>query len=109
MASEFFVTCLPLPVRGRRKDRMLVAPVEYAEKRPQVQPERPGLPCAIGLRLIRALLGVPGFLATVACPAKDLAGLIPASGDRDHTILPSASPVLVSHSQSVHRLPPQRP
>jgi len=49
------------------------------------------------------------FLATVACPAKDLASLIPASGDRDHTILPSASTVLVSHSLSVHRLPPQRP
>ena len=88
---------------------MLVAPVESAENHPQVKPERPGLPCAIGLRRIRALLGVPGFLATVACPAEGLAGLIPASGDRDHTILPSASPVLVSHSLGVHRLPPQRP
>ena len=41
-----------------------------------------------GLRLIRVLLGAPGCLATVACLS--LAGLIPASGNRDRTISPSA-------------------
>jgi hypothetical protein len=45
-----------------------------------------------GLRLIRALLGVPGLLASVTCPAcraregrhRQPTDLIPASGDRDH-------------------------
>ena len=56
-----FGQCRSLPMRGRREDRMLVAPVECVERDPQVKPERPGLPCAIGLRLIRALLGVRAF------------------------------------------------
>ena len=38
-----------------------------------------GIPCAMVLRLIRALLGVPGFLATVAGGSSS-ADLIPASG-----------------------------
>jgi hypothetical protein len=46
-----------------------------------------------GSRLIRALLGVPGLLATVACTAcraregrhRHPASLIPASGNQDHT------------------------
>jgi hypothetical protein len=42
-----------------------------------------------GLRLIRVLLGAPGFLATVAL-ANVCERLIPASGDRDRTISPSA-------------------
>src|SRR5665213_1082692 len=33
----------------------------------QVTPEKPGIPHAIGYGLWRALLGAPGFLATVAC------------------------------------------
>jgi hypothetical protein len=32
----------------------------------QVRPKRSGIPCAVVLRLLRALPGVPGFLATVA-------------------------------------------
>jgi hypothetical protein len=32
----------------------------------QVRPKRSGIPCAMALRLLRALPGVPGFLVTVA-------------------------------------------
>jgi hypothetical protein len=35
------------------------------------------------------LLGAPGLLATIACRSS-LADLIPASGDQDHTLLPTA-------------------
>src|SRR6185312_2526072 len=56
------------------------------------------------LRLIRALPGVPGFLATVAGRSSS-ADLIPASGDQDHTTSPSAPAALVSHGLYVHRIP----
>jgi hypothetical protein len=62
-------------------------------------PNRSGLPCATVFRLIRALPGVPGLLATTA--RNRLASWIPASGDRDHTISPSA----LAHSSEA----PQRP
>src|SRR6185437_5426166 len=57
-----------------------------------------------GLRLIRALPGVPGLIATIAGgsrrvgpegPTSPTANLIPASGDRDHTTSPSAAARLV--------------
>jgi len=58
-----------------------------------------------GLRLIRGLLGAPGFLATV--PSSSLAReLIPASGDRDNTTSPSAPHALVFRARCVHRIPP---
>jgi len=62
-----------------------------------------GLPCAMVLRLIRALLGAPGLLAAVA--RKSLASLVPASGDQDHTISPSA-PTRIA---SAHRKRPSHP
>ena len=52
-------------------------------------PKRSGIPCAMVVRLIRDLPGVPGLLATAA--RNRLASWIPASGDQDHTISPSAS------------------
>lgn len=59
-----------------------------------------------GLRLIRALLGAPCSLATVTRAAPPgRAGLTPASGGRDHTILPSASVALVSRSRKRPSLP----
>jgi hypothetical protein len=61
--------------------------------------------CATVLRLTRVLLGVPGFLATVVRQSSS-ANLIPASGDQDHTISPSAPAALVSHGLCVHRIPP---
>ena len=49
----------------------------------QVQPNTSGIPRAMFDDLLRALLGVPGFVATVA--RDHLASLTPASGCRDHT------------------------
>src|ERR1700739_4862689 len=68
-------------------------------------PTSSGIPCATVLRLIRVLPGVPGFLATVAS-GSSTAGLIPASGDQDHTISPSAPAALVFRRLCVHRIPP---
>jgi hypothetical protein len=48
------------------------------------------LPCAMVLRLIRDLPGVPGLIAPVAGGSSS-AGLIPASGDQDHATSPSAT------------------
>ena len=91
-APEFcFVQGLP-KIGGRRECRMQAAPVSlacketalYARKQQQgSQINRHSL--RDGLRLIRGLLGVPGFLATVALRnvSQDLT---PASGDRDNTI-----------------------
>jgi len=45
---------------------MLVAPVAVRKEKPQVQPERPGLPCAMVYGLWRALPGVRALIATVA-------------------------------------------
>src|SRR5262249_48289784 len=56
--------------RGRREGRVPAdthgprATRKHAAE-PQVQPDTPGLPCAMVLRLIRDLPGEPGFLATV--------------------------------------------
>ena len=52
---------------------------------PQVQPERPGLPCANGFNgVLRALPGVHDLLVTVAGRSSP-ADLAPAKGCQDHT------------------------
>ena len=56
-----------------------------------------------GLRLIRALLGVPGLLATVACKSSP-ASLIPASGDQDHTTSLVRIRAARLRRQHVHRI-----
>jgi len=68
-----------------------------------------------GLRLIRALLGVPGFLATVACRSRragpvraDIAhpaDLITASGDPDHTTSSVRSQHARQSRRHVHHIP----
>ena len=58
--------------------------------------------------LSRALLGAPGFLATVAPEKLSLPrNLTPASGCQNHTILLSASGALVRRTLRVHRSPPR--
>jgi hypothetical protein len=47
-----------------------------------------GIPCAMVYGLWRALPGVPGLIAPVACRLSP-ANLTPASGRQDHTLLPS--------------------
>src|SRR5690242_6471380 len=62
----------------------------------------------------RALLGVPGLIASVPPGSRrvghkaDIAmtrGLISASGDQDHTTSPSALVALVLRATCVHRIP----
>jgi hypothetical protein len=62
-----------------------------------------------GLRLIRDLLGAPGFLATIIRAKQSfVANLTSASGCQDHTTSPSASNALVTHAIRVHRIPAPR-
>src|SRR6185312_12059952 len=58
-----------------------------------------GIPCAMVLRLIRALPGVPGLLASVALRNVSQR-LIPASGDQDHAISPSALAAFVNGAKT---------
>ncbi len=53
-------------------------------------PDQPGIPCAIVLRLIRALLGDHRWVATVIGGIAS-ADLAPASERQDHTTSPSAA------------------
>src|SRR5690348_2471788 len=58
----------------------------------QVQPRQPGIPCAVVYGLLRALLGEPDFVVTVASAMTCIvANLAPATGRQDHTTSPSAS------------------
>jgi hypothetical protein len=67
-----------------------------------------GIPCAMVLTLIRALLGVPGFLATVAqgviqgINTRELSASIGAPGPHDFT---SATMPPVKRPVRVHRIP----
>jgi hypothetical protein len=93
-------------MRGRREHRMHQSHPrqKHAKGTPQVRRKhRHSL--RNGLRLIRALLGVPGLLATVAFAKRPGESLIPASGDQDHTTSPSAPASPVLRHGSVHRIP----
>ena len=70
------------------------------------QPKQSGTPCAMVLRLIRDLLGAPGFLAAVAC--RFVTGRLDPSvgGDRDRTISPYAGMFSSARERAEH---PQRP
>jgi len=111
-----FAKARPRETEGAGKARPRPRPVARLRKEcrrqvPQVPAGRPGLPCAMGLRLIRDLLGAPGFLATVirAMPSHRKAmsrsivtNLISASGYQDHTTSPSAtSPVVLRKAPDV--------
>ena len=91
-----------MPDAGRTREPCVQRKCTYARKQQQgSRNNRHSL--RDGLRLIRDLLGVPGLLASVAC--RSPARLIPASGDRDHTISPSALAPLALRHQHVHRIP----
>src|SRR6516162_5133844 len=85
----------PSKSRGRRESRMLAAPAasravgRSTRVSPlQVQPERPGLPCAMVLRLLRTLPGVHDFLVTVGrrLVTCDLDASPGASGPHDFAV-----------------------
>ena len=73
---------------------------------PQVQPERPGLPCAIGVNgLWRALPGVPGLIATVASRETSREKLDPSfGGSGPHAFAVRAGGVRQLR-RHVHRIP----
>jgi hypothetical protein len=89
-ASELCVYPCPSENRGRREYRALNRtrnPRGLKRKTPtsrQAGPKSHGTPCAMALRLLRALPGVPGFLAPIALPTRRQ-DLTPASGREDHT------------------------
>ena len=88
----------PPKERGRREDRVRAAPAvscaidaqESAHTSIQVKRKHSGLPCAMALRLIRALPGESELLATIALerrwPLKDLTPAFRASGPHDFAV-----------------------
>src|SRR5262245_44939715 len=90
---------------GRGEQRVMASPMARLQQKKQAavttgSAGSTGIPRATVLRLIRALLGVPGLIVTVPPgsrrvgpkgPTSPSRGLTPASGHQDHTILPSAS------------------
>ena len=91
---------------------MLAAPMARLQKEKQAavttgSAETTGIPRATVLTLIRALLGVPGLLATVASGiiSRRLGASVGAPGPRDFT---SASSAFVSRKPNVHRIPASR-
>jgi hypothetical protein len=94
---------------GRREGRVFATPMARLQKEsrrqsPQVWPQHPAFPARWFTSLYRALLGAPGFLATVAHDAFASAR-IPASGYQDHTTSPSAPTTVVHRRRRVHRIP----
>src|SRR5579859_7579135 len=77
-----------------------------AHEESQVQPNTSGIPRAMFDDLYRALLGVPGFVVTVA--RNQIARLTPASGCRDHTASSNASRASSLRATCVHRIPAPR-
>jgi hypothetical protein len=78
---------------------------KHASKSPQVRRNDPAFPAQWFYGLSRALPGVPGFVATVARQSSS-ANLIPAAGNQDHTVLPSASGAPVQRANaSITSLP----
>jgi hypothetical protein len=70
----------------------------------QVRPRRPGLPCAMVLRLIARSPRSTG-LSSLRPTGLLTRWLTPASGGQDHTPLPSACRVPSSGTACVHRIP----
>jgi len=64
-----------------------------------------GIPCAMVSRFIRALPGVPGFLATVACQSSRQAWS-QRRGIRTTRFRHPPRPRSSCAAQSVHRIPP---
>jgi hypothetical protein len=94
-----------VPDAGRTREPCVQRKVHFAHASNDRAAETTGTPCAMVLRLIRGLLGAPGSLATVA--SRSSRGLIPASGNRDRTISPSASHAFVLRADAsiASRLP----
>ena len=92
-ASEFSFQHTLIGNRGRREGRVIAAPMAPVRKKMHGAgttgtSRSTGLPCAMGLRLIRDL---PGDQALLSSPRIISRNLTPAQGRQDHTISPSAS------------------
>jgi len=116
MICPSFAFVSPSPRRGRRESRVHAAPAvscARVERKPhtsiQVQRRHSGFPCAMALRLIRALPGETRLcchrLRKDAC-AHFTMGHQPL-GRPNHTISPYASCAFVSYAFRVHRIPPR--
>jgi hypothetical protein len=93
MASEFFHQSTLIGNRGRRECRVRAAPMVRVQQKSTRQNHRSagaaGIPCAMVLRLIRALPGDQALLSPL--PRVISQGVTPALGRQNHTISPSAS------------------
>jgi hypothetical protein len=113
-SSELCIVSTLLKNRGCREGRVAAAPGAPAQKifararKPQVQAVTTGLPCAVVLRLIRALLGEPSRLPP--SPPRSFSASLGLStkalGRQDHTTSPSASASFVFDAFTSTTSPP---
>src|SRR5262249_60045496 len=74
---------------GARRTHCLACKTKKTHARPtQVRRNHSGTPCAMVLRLLRALPGVSGLLAPVAAQDRVAYNLTPASRGQDHAASP---------------------
>jgi hypothetical protein len=108
-APEFCTNHLPRKQRaqgmpGARRARSLACKIKkHTSIITTVTPDSPGIPCAMGYDLFRALPGDRAFLPP-SLTRKIPANLTPASGRQDHTTSPSATRAARLRRCHVHAL-----
>src|SRR6185437_2245957 len=104
-------TCVPRKQEGTGNAGCSAAPMARLQQKKQAAVTTgpagtTGIPCAMVLRFIRDLPGVPGLIASIASriAARDLTS---ASGGQDHTISPSAERIarLATYQASITSRP----
>jgi len=101
------------PDAGRTRRALRAKEMHFAHAGNNRAAETTGVPCAMVLRLIRDLLGVPGLLAAVACRlvTRRLDPSVGGSGPHDFAV---RQDVFVHATRALNTLPatashPQRP
>ena len=112
VTPEFSGKRAPQTRRGRRECRVKASPMARLQQRKQAavttgSAGSSGIPCAMGLRLIRTLPR-----DRLSCPCRprarqSAADLTSAPGGQDHAISPSASPPFVSRRDAAIASPPR--
>jgi hypothetical protein len=112
LCPRFAISFAPFQNKGRGEDRVRAAPavscafdaLENAHTSIQVQRKHSGLPCAMALRLIRALVST--LCHHHQRDAAHHVDLTPALGRQDHTISPyTSAPFVIGTSASTASRP----
>jgi len=94
-----------MPDAGCTREPCVQRKVHFAHASNDRYRRNTGIPCAMVLTAASCSPRCTGLFSHRRL-ALVTPGLIPASGDRDHTTWPSASHALVFRARCVHRIPP---